>query len=66
MISSAYVQGGHGIPLDSNCFLGQFQSDIKSVKWWCGDNDIILQVVKRVNERDNENEIQTKQFAQAY
>ena len=41
IFSDADIEGGHGLPLGSNYLLGQFHHAIKSVKCWCGDNDIL-------------------------
>ena len=40
-VSSSEIEGGRGLPLDSNYKLGQFQHSIKSAKLLCGDNDIL-------------------------
>ena len=43
MILSALVLGTSNT-LDSSSLLDQLQCSIKSVKFWCGDNDIINNV----------------------
>ena len=68
IVSDSEIKGVHGLPLDINSILGQFKRVIKNVKCWCGDNDIIdnftpnyfLQVIKCINERENDHEIRTK------
>ena len=65
IVAAAEIEGGHGLPLDSNSILDQLKHLIKAVKWWCVDNEIIndvtpqvfLQVVKCVNEMESEHEI---------
>ena len=39
---------GHGLPLDSNHILDQLQHVIKSVKFWCGDNETPNNVIPQV------------------
>ena len=41
IVVAAEIEGGHGLPLESNFILGQLQCVIKAVKLLCGDNDII-------------------------
>ena len=68
IFSSAEIEGVHGITLVSYDLLEQLQSVIKAVKCWCGDNNInkirplkyYCELIKRVNEKDNEHENQTR------
>ena len=41
IVADNYIEGGHGLPLDSNSILEQLKFFIKSVKLWCGDNYIL-------------------------
>ena len=41
IVSASGIEGGYGLPLDSNYLLEQLQRIIKDVKCWCGDNDIL-------------------------
>ena len=48
IVSASDIEGGHGLPLDSNYILWQLQHVLKAVNFWCGDNDIIKNVTHQV------------------
>ena len=41
IVAAADIESEHDLLLDSNSLLEQLQIDIKAVKFWCGDNEII-------------------------
>ena len=41
MVAAAYIEGGNCLPLDSTYILGHLKHVINSIKFWCGNNDII-------------------------
>ena len=48
IVAYADIEGGHGLPLDSNYILGQLQHAIKAAKCWFGDNHIISKVTLKL------------------
>ena len=48
IVSATEIEGGHGLPLDSNSLLDQLQCVIKAVKCWCGDNEILNNATPQV------------------
>ena len=41
IVAAAEIEGGRGLPLESNSIFKQLQRIIKAAKCWCGDNEII-------------------------
>ena len=41
IVTADRIEGGHGLPLDSNCLWYQLQCVIKAVNFWCDDNKIL-------------------------
>ena len=68
--ASAEIEVGHGLPLDNNSLSEQLQRIVKAAKCRRGDNDknkfsplkYCCEVIKRVNERENYHEIQTRKL----
>ena len=48
IVAAAKIEGGHGLPLDSNYILGKLYHIIMAVKCWCDDNDILKNVTPKV------------------
>ena len=48
IVAAVDIERVHELPLDSNYLLEKLQRTIKTVKLWCGDNEIIKNATPQV------------------
>ena len=68
IVTSVSIEGGHDLTLDINVLSYQLQNIVKDAKFQCSDNAINKNsplkychgVIKRIDEKENEHEIQTR------